>query len=348
MATRSSRPPRIWRRSRHACLLLRGLRVTLRKPPEQMQVDRAVGSPRMTFSELPAGHSDALHAHSLRDLQLSEARGKTQPLPHPWGWQDVVKEGLDPLQRVRVRHGTAFHDRWTLERYTIGSIFATAKPRADRVVIMLVLFDLDGTLVDRQAAYGDATAALCRAHNYPLAVERWLLAELAQRANAADFLRLRDTFVVHEDPADLWREYVDRMAAAITCRPGVLEGLPALKTAGWTIGIATNGAADIQRAKLATTGIDALVDGIAVSGDQEIRKPDRRLFELAAVRCGRRLADGGWMVGDNPAADVGGGHQAGLRTIWLRGRPWPDNLAPAHRTVGDVTDAINILLNETE
>ena len=53
------------------------------------------------------------------------------------------------------------------------------------------------------------------------------------------------------------------------------------------------------------------------------------------------------MVGDNPAGDIGGGHQAGLRTIWLRGRPWPDDLAVAHHDVDDVTDAITILLNET-
>ena len=40
-------------------------------------------------------------------------------------------------------------------------------------------------------------------------------------------------------------------------------------------------------------------------------------------------------------------HQAGLRTIWLRGRPWPDGLPAAHHVVDDVTDAITILLNET-
>lgn len=71
------------------------------------------------------------------------------------------------------------------------------------------------------------------------------------------------------------------------------------------------------------------------------------LFELAASRCGCFLADGGWMIGDNPAGDIGGGHKAGLRTIWLRGRPWPDELPAAHHVVDDVTEAITILLNET-
>ncbi|MGW7260679.1 HAD family hydrolase [Streptomyces sp. NPDC054834] len=209
-------------------------------------------------------------------------------------------------------------------------------------------FDLDGTLVDRQSAYNDAVTDLCRRHRFTQDIEHWLLTELADRANAADFTRMHDNFGLAVPGAQLWREYVDLMAAAVTCRPEVLEGLARLRAAAWTIGIVTNGASDIQRAKLSATGLADLVDGVAVSGDLEIRKPDRRLFELAASRCEVRLADGGWMVGDNPTGDIGGGHQVGLRTVWLRGRPWPDGLRAAHHVVDDVTDAITILLNETE
>lgn len=197
----------------------------------------------------------------------------------------------------------------------------------------LALFDLDGTLVDRQAAYSDAVAGLCRDHALGPAAEQWLLARLADRANTSDFKELVARFGLAESADRLWQEYADRMAAAVTCRAAILEGLAGLRAEAWTIGIATNGASDIQRAKLAATGIEGLVDGVAVSGDMEIRKPDRRLFELAAERCGLRLADGGWMIGDNPVADIGGGHQAGLHTIWLRGRPWPDALPAAHHTV---------------
>lgn len=214
-------------------------------------------------------------------------------------------------------------------------------------VSRLALFDLDGTLADRQSALSDAVTGLCRAHDLPLAAEQWLRTELADRANPADFVRLRKAFSLEAPAADLWQAYVDLMSAAGTCRPEVLEGLARLHTAAWKIGVITNGAGDIQRAKLAATGLAALVDGVAVSGDLEIRKPDLRLFELAAYRCGVSLADGGWMIGDNPAGDIGGGHEAGLRTIWLRGRPWPDGLPAAHHVVDDITDAITILLNET-
>ncbi|MGW5330717.1 HAD family hydrolase [Streptomyces sp. NPDC004014] len=212
----------------------------------------------------------------------------------------------------------------------------------------LALFDLDGTLVDRQSALGDAVSCLCRSRNLPPDAEQWLRTELADRATAGDFARLREVFGLKASAAALWQEYVDLMAAAVTCRSEVLEGLARLRAAAWTIGVLTNGAGDIQRAKLAGVGLDGLVHGVAASGDLEIRKPDRRLFELGATRCGVSLADGGWMVGDNPTGDIGGGRQAGLRTIWLRGRPWPDGLPAAHHVVDDVTDAITILLAETE
>ncbi|WP_432158761.1 HAD family hydrolase [Streptomyces sp. bgisy153] len=212
----------------------------------------------------------------------------------------------------------------------------------------LAIFDLDGTLVDRTSAFADAIAILSHDHGYGPEVENWLLTELADRAERSDFDRLRAAFRISESAYHLWRRYADLMAAAVTCRPEVLDGLAHLRAAAWTIGIVTNGASDIQRAKIAATGLAAVVDGVAASGDLEIRKPDRRLFELAASRCGVSLADGGWVIGDNPAGDIGGGHQAGLRTIWLRGRPWPEDLTAAHHVVDDVTDAIAILLNETE
>ncbi|MFF3775746.1 HAD family hydrolase [Streptomyces sp. NPDC002232] len=212
----------------------------------------------------------------------------------------------------------------------------------------LAFFDLDNTLVDRRSALGDALTALCCSRGLSPDADQWLRNELADRATVNDFVRLRDTFGLEASAADLWQEYVDLMATTVTCRPDVLEGLARLRTARWTIGIVTNGAGDIQRAKLAATGLADLVDSVAVSGDLEIRKPDLRLFELAASRCGVSLADGGWMVGDNAAGDIGGGHQAGLRTIWLRGRPWPDGLPAAQHVVDDVTDAITILLTETE
>ncbi|MFE5940783.1 hypothetical protein ACFQ69_36195 [Streptomyces sp. NPDC056470] len=86
---------------------------------------------------------------------------------------------------------------------------------------------------------------------------------------------------------------------------------------------------------------------VAASGDLEIRKPDQRLFELAAHRCGVSLADGGWMVGDNPTGDIGG---VTRRVCAPSGcAAGPGLKAFALRTTSSTTSpTITILLNETE
>ncbi|CAL9662410.1 HAD family hydrolase [Streptomyces sp. NPDC090994] len=208
----------------------------------------------------------------------------------------------------------------------------------------LALFDLDGTLVDRGAAFADAVTDLVHDHAYGPEIERWLRTELADTAGREDFVRLRDVFGLDEDPGHLWRVYVGRMASAVTCRPAVLDSLARLKEAGWSIGVATNGASDLQRAKVRATGLAGLIDGIAASGDIDVRKPDPRLFELAAARCGTQLTADDWMTGDNPETDIAGGTAAGLRAIWVRGRPWPEGLTARHHAVDDVTEAVDHLL----
>ncbi len=308
---------------------------------------------RLCSPDFPAVERGTCDAEDLGHLLLSQTVSLAKACANLWWWQKL-RSGSKSVDRIKqVGHWSP--SPHVIQNYTqvlirdreLVSLFAEIR-HANVGVMRLVLFDLDGTLVDRQSAYGGAVADLCRRYGLGLEAEDWLIAELADRADAADFFRLREAFGLQPSAADLWQEYVDLMAAAVTCRPEVLEGLARLRAAAWTIGVLTNGAGDIQRAKLAGTGLTDLVDGVAASGDLDIRKPDRRLFELGATRCGVSLADGGWMVGDNPVGDIGGGHQAGLRTIWLRGRPWPDGLPAAHHVVDDVTDAITILLAETE
>ncbi|MHC5902995.1 HAD family hydrolase [Streptomyces sp. S6] len=211
----------------------------------------------------------------------------------------------------------------------------------------LALFDLDGTLVDRTAALSATVAGLCRDHGYRPEVEAWLLAELAEHGGRDVLGRLAERFGVTESPEHLWRVYVDRMAASVVCRPETLESLGRLRERGWSVGVVTNGSSDLQRAKIRSAGLADLVDGIAASGDIDVRKPDARLFELAAARCGTQLTAGDWMTGDDPVNDMAGGRGAGLNPIWVRGRVWPEGLDVPHHSVADVVEAVDHLLERS-
>lgn len=173
----------------------------------------------------------------------------------------------------------------------------------------------------------------------------YVLRMVAERAYPATFEAIRTRYRLTASVEELWRAYCGSIAATVSCPSDLLGGLDELRAVGWRVGVATNGAADIQWAKLRATGVADRVDGVFVSEEADARKPDIRHFALAAARCGAVLAEGGWMVGDSPVNDIGGGHAAGLRTIWVdNGRSWDPQVPVPDHTVANVSGAIDHLL----
>ncbi|MEU8945575.1 HAD family hydrolase [Streptomyces sp. NPDC048489] len=130
---------------------------------------------------------------------------------------------------------------------------------------MLALFDLDNTLIDRSAGLEHWARCFVRARSLPREAATVICDRLRERAHPGDFVGLRAVLGLSDGPRDLWHAYVDGVARSVRCFPGARDGLDALRGAGWTIGLATNGAGDVQRAKLAATGLAPLFDGICVS-----------------------------------------------------------------------------------
>ncbi|KZC15497.1 HAD family hydrolase [Rhodanobacter sp. FW510-R12] len=104
------------------------------------------------------------------------------------------------------------------------------------------------------------------------------------------------------------------------------DSLPALEriAARWPLASLTNGNADLER-----IGIHAHFAHHVCARDSGVAKPDPRIFLAAAARLGvapRQVLH----VGDDPAIDIAGARDAGLRTAWINrdGRPWPDELGP--------------------
>ncbi|MFD4141129.1 HAD family hydrolase [Streptomyces sp. NPDC058572] len=206
---------------------------------------------------------------------------------------------------------------------------------------MLALFDLDNTLIDRRGGLEDWARGFVRSRRLDRGAESVICERLRERAYPVDFVHLRKALGLGDDPGDLWREYVDGIARSAHCFPGAREGLGALRGDGWTLGIATNGAGDIQRAKLAAAGLTGYFDGICVSEEVGARKPAREHFAAAVALCGLRLSAGGWMVGDKPDTDIEGAGEAGLRTAWVaNGSTWTDGPREPDIVVSGVAEAI--------
>lgn len=217
-----------------------------------------------------------------------------------------------------------------------------------RAVQRLALFDLDNTLVNLDEAFQAWVAEFADEYGLDHEAVDWLIAldQAGYPHRAVFFSKVREHFAVAEPVEELWGRYRKRMPYLVRCRPEVMEGLARLRASGWTLAIVTNGTADNQLGKIQQTKLAEAVDAYALSGIESIRKPDRRLFDIAAKRCGMTLDAGGWMIGDNLIADIAGGRAAGLRTIWIdRGAP-PDQEHDADHVVTDVIQAMEILHSE--
>ena len=112
------------------------------------------------------------------------------------------------------------------------------------------------------------------------------------------------------------------------------DALPVLDACvrlGVRTGLVTNGAASVQRDKLAAVGILDRFDPLVISSEVRVKKPDPAIFDVALRAAGVAAVDT-WFVGDNLWHDVPGALAVGIRAIWLDrhgvplqpGRPQPD------------------------
>jgi len=82
------------------------------------------------------------------------------------------------------------------------------------------------------------------------------------------------------------------------------------------LALITNGAPDIQGAKIDGSNLASFFETVIISGDYGFGKPDPRIFELALQRL-KVAPDEAVMIGDNLNRDVAGAHAAGMFTIWI-------------------------------
>lgn len=177
---------------------------------------------------------------------------------------------------------------------------------------MLIVWDLDGTLVDSRADIATAANGALREigrQELPLATVAGfvgdgigpLIERLTPGGDAAERERCREAF--------------ERRYAAGCCRetaayPGIVDALERLRAAGHVHAVATNKAMAFTSPILAHCGIAGHFAGIR-GGDGK-RKPDPwQLLDL-----GRELGQqAAWMVGDHHT-DIRAGRAAGARVLF--------------------------------
>ena len=210
------------------------------------------------------------------------------------------------------------------------------------------LFDLDGTLVDRLPSleaflpeqYKKYGAGKPLAESY---TRRFL--ELERNGHAAKhevYQTLIDEFRLNASEKELITDFRQNAFKICKTQPGAQHVLGQLQRQGYRLGVVTNGSAQAQTQKLRASGLDALVEFSLISETVGVRKPEPDIF-LAAARHVGVAPSLCTFVGDHPEKDIVGAQGVGMRTIWLQhGRVWPKNLKPPTFAVSGLEDLLTL------
>jgi putative hydrolase of the HAD superfamily len=215
-----------------------------------------------------------------------------------------------------------------------------------------VLFDLDETLLDRSAALRSFLA-----DQYDRF--RQELASVSPAEYQAAFFALEEMGIVDKQLLYprlvaglsltdgygnlLLSDFQTRYPSFARLSVGALETLAALRALGLKTAIVSNGRGVVQSAKIAMTGLSNAVDLVVISETAGLRKPDPRIFELAATRLGT-MTSRCVFIGDNPEADVRGAEAAGVTGIFYAGSgSWPDALPPPRYRIDTLTEILELL-----
>jgi len=198
------------------------------------------------------------------------------------------------------------------------------------VAASLLVFDLDGTLVDSSRDIASALeAAFARlapgASPVPLEAVVSYVGEGA-RVLVERSLRHAGLALPVDDALRVYLEcYRDRLLEETRLYPGVREALSAL--AGETLAVLTNKPGGMSRAILQGLGVASRFARVWGPEDVPARKPDPagllRLLDELGVPAGRA-----WMVGDSKT-DVGTARAAGVRVAGVTWGFNPDGLRAA-------------------
>ncbi|WP_441248161.1 HAD family hydrolase [Kitasatospora sp. McL0602] len=206
--------------------------------------------------------------------------------------------------------------------------------------IEAVLFDLDGTLVDHDAAAEEAVAASFLSPFAPSSLERdrvvrrwreleaWAMDRyLAGELTFHEQRRLRITRLADEfglgawsdEKADDWfAQYLSRYEAAWQTYNDVTPALAVLtaEPRQLRLGVITNGDADQQRRKLQHVGLTSLLQHATISSEAGAAKPDAKIFRTACSELQLQPSQVVY-VGDRLQTDAEAAIAAGLHGIWL-------------------------------
>ncbi|PGC66147.1 HAD family hydrolase [Bacillus toyonensis] len=216
-------------------------------------------------------------------------------------------------------------------------------------MIRAVLFDLDGTLLDRRQSLEQFLRDQYNRFAFHLInIEKF---EYCSR-----FLELDNNGYTWKDkvystllceynittltPEQLLHDYITNFRHHCIPFPNMHELLQQLKQLNIKIGIITNGFTEFQMSNLQALNIHTYTNTILVSEAEGIKKPHPEIFKRALQKLNVK-AEECLYVGDHPENDALGSEQVGILGVWKRDLFWGD--FEHSRVIDDLLDVLSFL-----
>jgi len=198
------------------------------------------------------------------------------------------------------------------------------------MVIKAVLFDLDGTLLNR-----DASVKLFIERQYERLNK--LLNSIPKEKYISRFIQLDKRGYVWKDKVyqqlvyefnietitweALLQDYMNEFKHHCVPFPNLINLLEKLKTDHFVLGMITNGFGQFQMDNIKALEIEKFFDVILVSEWEGMKKPNPQLF-MSALEKLHVLPHESIFGGDHPENDVKGAQDVGMKGIWKRDFQW--------------------------
>lgn len=130
------------------------------------------------------------------------------------------------------------------------------------------------------------------------------------------------------DPVKFNREYLSALSTKNILFDYALTLVKNLKNAGMRIFLITNGVTSVQDGRISASPIKDYLDGVFISEQLGVCKPEKLFFDLIAKRIENYDKKRTIVIGDSLTSDIRGAINAGLDSIWLnlKNAPYPKNM----------------------
>jgi YjjG family noncanonical pyrimidine nucleotidase len=223
-----------------------------------------------------------------------------------------------------------------------------------------ILFDLDGTLFDYDAAEANALKNTFKDFNLPfkskaIPTYRELNARLwkqfeqgtisQQVIKVLRFEQLGEALTIDLDAEEFSYKYLLHLSEGTDLIDGARKIIEYLSDKVDLV-LITNGLTIVQRPRIKNSGLENYFKEVIISEEVGFAKPDTKIFDITFERLNFPAREDVLIIGDSLSSDIAGGINYGIDTCWYNPSGKDGNADfQCTYTIKELNEIMHILLN---